>query len=133
MESLVEKNEMGKKPAQDKITPVEIIKPYTEDDINAHAAKCGGRRNLREISVLTDDLEEFVYLVKKPSRNVLQAIAEENEKKDKKNITTIQKLMLGCVLEGDKDAYEHDGSIYTDLLKQMAQLVKTKRSEIKKI
>lgn len=133
MENQTDKNKPEKVVTENKITPVEVIKPYSEEQIDAHAAKCGGRRNLREISVITDDLEEFVYLVKKPSRNVLQAIAEENEKKDKKNITTIQNLMLGCVLEGDKEAYQHDGSIYTDLLKQMSHLVRTKRSEIKKI
>jgi hypothetical protein len=115
------------------LIPLEIIKPFDEDQINAHAAKCGGRRNLREISVLTDDLEEFVYLVKKPSRAVLQAIAEESSKGDKKNITSIQKLMLGCVLEGDKDAFEHDGAIYTKLLTEISKLVRAKKSEIKKI
>ncbi|SHH75126.1 hypothetical protein [Flavobacterium johnsoniae] len=132
MENLLVKNENNEE-AEKELVPVEVIRPFTDAEIDAHAAKCGGRRNLREISVLTDNNEEFVYLVKKPSRNVLQAIAEESNKGDKKNITVIQKFMLGCVLEGDKEAYEHDGSIYTDLLKQMSNLVKTKRSEIKKI
>lgn len=110
-----------------------IIKPYTEEQIEAHAAKCGGRRNLREIPVTTDSDEQFVYLVKKPSRAVLQAIAEENEKGDRKNITTIQKLMLGCVLEGDKEAFEHDGAIYSQLLKSISQLIKTAESDVKKL
>lgn len=115
------------------IVPTTVIRPFTEDQILEHAAKCGGRRNLREISIITDDNEEFVYLVKKPSRGLMQALAEENQKNDKKDITTIQKLMLGCVLEGDREAYEYDGAIYTDLLKAISQLVKTKKSEVKKI
>lgn len=110
-----------------------IIKPYTDEQIDMHAAKCGGRRNLREIPVTTDNDEQFVYLVKKPSRAVLQAIAEENEKGDKKNVTNIQKLMLGCVLEGDKEAYDYDGAIYTQLIKSISQLIRTAQSDVKKL
>lgn len=107
-----------------------VIRPFTEDDIKAHAAKCGGERNLREITVITSDNEQFVYLVKKPTRSIVQAIAEADSKKD---ITGIQKLMLGCVLEGDKEAYEYDGSIYTKILEKIGELVHTSRSEIKKV
>ena len=117
----------------EEVKKLSVIKPYTEVQIDAHAAKCGGRRNLREIPVTTDNDEQFVYLVKKPSRSVMQAIAEENEKGDRKNITTIQNLMLGCVLEGDKEAYEFDGAIYTQLLKSISQLVKTAESDVKKL
>ncbi|GGA84677.1 hypothetical protein GCM10008015_26830 [Flavobacterium palustre] len=112
---------------------VTVIKPYTEEQIEAHAAKCGGRRNLREIPITTDSDEQFVYLVKKPSRAVMQAIAEEEQKKEKSNVTTIQKLMLGCVLEGDKEAYEYDGAIYAQLLKAIGTLVQTAKSDVKKL
>lgn len=117
----------------EQVVPPTIIRPFTEEQIDAHAAKCGGRRNLREIPITTDSNEQFVYLVKKPSRAVMQALAEEGEKGDKKNITTIQKLMLGCVLEGDKEAYEYDGAIYTKLLKGIGGLVNTAKEEVKKI
>lgn len=110
-----------------------VIKPFTEEQIETHAAKCGGRRNLREIVVLTDSDEQFVYLVKKPSRALLQALAEEDQKGEKKSITTVQKLMLGCVLEGDKEAYEYDGAIYTELLKAIGSLVKSAKGDIKKL
>lgn len=117
----------------EQVNPPTVIRPFTDEQIEAHAAKCGGRRNLREIPVTTDSDEQFVYLVKKPSRALMQALAEEGAKGDKKNITTIQKLMLGCVLEGDKDAYEHDGAIYTKLLKGIGGLVNTAKEEVKKI
>lgn len=117
----------------EQVIPPTVIRPFTEEQIEAHAAKCGGRRNLREIPITTDSNEQFVYLVKKPSRAVMQALAEEEQKGDKKNVTTVQKLMLGCVLEGDKDAYEYDGAIYSQLLKSIGSLVKTAQSDIKKI
>lgn len=115
------------------VIPPTIIRPFSDTEIEAHAAKCGGRRNLREIPITTDDNEQFVYLVKKPSRSVMQALAEEENKGDNKNVTTIQKLMLGCVLEGDKEAYDYDGAIYSQLLKAVGSLVKTATSDVKKI
>lgn len=112
----------------------QVIKPYDQDKIDQHAAKCGGSRNLREIVVDADQGEyEFWYLVKKPSKSVLRAIASEEAKKDKANTDTIQNLMLGCVLEGDKEAYEHDGAIYTELLKKTGELIKTAKGDLKKL
>lgn len=111
------------------------VKPYEESHIEAHAGKCGGVRNLKEIPVYTDDNYIFWYLVKRPSKNVIQAIAEAKEKGDKKNdhtaITDVQKLMMGCVLEGDKDAYEHDGSIYVTLCKEIGMMARESRSTLK--
>lgn len=112
----------------------QIIKPYSEDNIVAHAGKVGGRRNLREIVIHADEGEyEFWYLVKKPSKSVLRAIAAEEAKKDKANTDTIQNLMLGCVLEGDKEAYEHDGAIYTQLLRKTSELIKQAKGDLKKL
>lgn len=111
----------------------QVIKTYTETDIEAHAGKCGGKRNLREICITADDGEyEFWYLVKKPSKAVLEAIASEEAKKEK-NTSNIQKIMLGCVLEGDKEAYDHDGAIYTQLLKSVGELIKTAKGDLKKL
>lgn len=115
----------------------EIVKPYDDTKIEDHAGKCGGKRNLREIPIYTEDNYVFWYLVKRPSKNVLQAIAEAKEKGDKKNdptaITDIQKLMMGCVLEGDKDAFEHDGSIYVTLCKEIGILARESRSTLKNL
>jgi hypothetical protein len=107
-----------------------IIKPYTESHIDEHAGKVGGRRNLREVIIHTDDDCSFHYLIKKPSKGVLQAVADYEAKKD---IAGIQKVMMGCVLEGDKEAIEHDGAIYTDLLSKISELINSTKSEIKKL
>ena len=108
----------------------EVIKPYDDAKINEHAAKCGGKRNLRELIISTDDNFEFHYLIKKPSRATMQAVASSEQKKD---IDSTQRLMLGCVLEGDKEAYEHDGSIYVNLLKGIGELAHIANQELKKI
>lgn len=111
-----------------------VVKPYSDEVIETHAGKCGGRRNLREISISVDDGDyEFHYLVKKPSRAVLEAVASEEAKKDRANLSTIQKLMIGCVLEGDKEALEHDGALYSQLIKQIGELVTQSRGNLKKL
>lgn len=115
-------------------TKTEIIKTYGEAEIETHAGKVGGRRNLREITIETDGgMYQFHYLVKKPSRAVLEAIASEEAKKNGPNVSTIQKLMLGCVLEGDKEAYENDGGLYTQLIKQIGNLITESKGAIKKL
>lgn len=108
----------------------EVIRPYTDEAINEHAAKSGGRRNLKEVIVTTDDDYQFHYLVKRPSRHVLQAVAQKEEKKDTDGI---QKLMYGCVLEGDTQAAEADGAIYSQLLLAIGNLAQTAKNELKKV
>lgn len=107
-----------------------VVRPYTDADIEQYAGKVGGKRNLKEVVITTDDNYVFHYLVKKPSRSVLQAIAASESKKD---TDAIQKLMIGCVLEGDKDSFEFDGAIYAQLLKQVGGLVNLAKGEFKNL
>lgn len=107
-----------------------VSRPYDEAKIVEHEARVGGKRNLREVVIQTEDGYEYHYLVKKPSKSIVQAIAEKEQKKE---ITGIQKLLLGCVLEGDQEAYEHDGAIYATLLEKIGSLVEGTKSDIKKL
>ena len=106
-----------------------VIKPYNDDKFQEYVGKVGGKRNLREIVITTNDDYEFHYLVKKPSRSVLQAIAEYEKTKQ---TSKIENLLIGCVLEGDKEAFEHDGAMYLELMKQIGLLIMDIKSEIKK-
>src|SRR5699024_5639438 len=101
-----------------------------ETEITEHAAKVGGKRNLREVEVMTDDGYTFCYLIKKPSRPLMRAVTNKERKKDTDGI---EKLMMGCVLEGDCDAYEYDGAIYSSLITLIGQLINTAKASIKKI
>ena|SRR5690554_6730338 len=109
---------------------LQVIKLHSDSDIEQLAGTVGGKRNLREVVVTTDDGYQFIYLVKKPNRSVMQTIAEYEQKKD---IAAIEKLMVGLVLLGDKDAYDHDGAIYTVLLTEIGRLVQTAKGEAKKL
>lgn len=108
---------------------VPVIRPYGEAEIIAAAAKFGGKRNLREIIVESDG-EKFAYLVKKPSRSVVQATEEAGSKNDFK---TVQKLVSACVLEGDQTALEHDGAIYNEVMSQIGGMLRKVKSDVKKL
>lgn len=108
-----------------------VTRPYGEAEIELHAAKVAGRRNLREVSILTDEGQyQFDYLIKKPSRAVMQAVTD---KKDSKDVNGVAKLLMGCVLEGDTEAYDNDGAIYEQLLKSIGGLVQSADGHLKKI
>lgn len=106
-------------------------KPFSKEVIDEHALKVGGKQNLREITILCEDDEvEYVYLVKKPNRAVIKAITDA---KDKKNLNGVADLMLGCVLEGDREAYDNDGAVYEELLTQIGGLITKARGQVKKV
>lgn len=107
-----------------------IIRPYGETEIEEHAAKVGGKQNLREIFINTDDDVKYAYLVRKPSRSVMQALASAEERKDTNKGF---KLLLGCVLEGDEDLIDNDGSVFLTLTEQISDLVSKSKVEIKKL
>lgn len=115
------------------IIPI-VSRPFTEADIDKHAARVAGRRNLRDISILTDGGEyQFDYLIKKPSRAVMTAVTDKKGKKDGEALNEVAKLLLGCVLEGDREAYEHDGSIYEELINKVSELAYSAEGHLKKL
>lgn len=105
-----------------------VIKPFADDKIEIHAAKVGGKQNLKIVSIEVDDYE-YIYLIKKPSRSIIQAIADYERKG---NSSKVDDLLINCVLEGDKEAFEHDGSIYIALIGQIGNLITGVKIDIKK-
>lgn len=108
-----------------------VRRNYTEEQKLQHAAKFGGERNIREI-IITDEEDglQTAYLVRKPSRSVVQAITAAGQKQDANKAT---KLLIGCVLEGDMELIEHDGSVFVELAQRISELMQTTKSEIKKL
>lgn len=107
-----------------------IIKPFTDEAVTVHAAKVGGKRNLRIIEIPDDDNNVFVYLVKRPTRTVIQAMTAAGAKN---NTDGVAKILLGCILEGDLEAIENDGSMYLAMIENITTLVGGAKGEIKKL
>lgn len=107
-----------------------VVKPYTSEQVAEHEGKVGGKSNLREIVITDDEGVEFYYLVKRPSRSVIQAITAANGKND---INGASKILLGCVLEGDLLAIENNGAMYLALVENITTLIGGVKSDIKKL
>ena len=105
-----------------------IIKPYTDSDISEHEAKVGGKRNLKEVIIKDDEGTQYCYLVKRPTRAIVQASAEAMQKNDLK---AQYKLTMGCVLAGDMEVIEQDGVMFSELLARIQLIGKGITSEIK--
>lgn len=106
------------------------VKPFTDFDIAAHEAKVGGKRNLRLIEIQDDEDTVFVYLVKRPTRSVIQAMTTAGAKN---NTDGVAKILLGCILEGDLEVIENDGSMYLAMIENITTLVGGVKGEIKKL
>lgn len=106
------------------------IKPFTDETVAVHEAKVGGKRNLRIIEIADDDNNVFVYLVKRPTRSIIQAMTSAGAKS---NTDGVAKILLGCILEGDLEAIENDGSMYLALIENITTLVGGTKGEIKKL
>ncbi len=105
-----------------------VIKPYTDVQVAEHEAKVGGKRNLKEVIIKDDEGTEYCYLVKRPTRAIVQASAEAMQKNDLKGQ---HKLTMGCVLEGDMEVIEQDGVMFSELLARIQLIGKSITSEIK--
>ena len=51
----------------------------------------------------------------------------------KDNTDGVAKILLGCVLEGDLEAIENDGSLYLGMIEKITSLVGAAKGEIKKL
>ena len=96
----------------------------TPDEIKKLKAKHG--EGLQGV-VITVDGQSHEFVIKKPSRNVIEAIAETTEISKQNDI-----LLQNCVVHGDAAAYE-DGDVYLELIRHIGGLQGQAVSELKKL
>lgn len=106
---------------------MEQIKPFdaiTPDHIQNWKAKYG--------DVLSEvNIGDARFVVRIPSRRAVDLVAQLEHKKD---IVGMNNTMINnCVLGGDMESMENDGSIYTDLLTQIGKLIERKKVSVKKL
>lgn len=114
-------------------------KPYEELTNEEKALICGftpaehkelktlfGKR-LKHVTVKPDEDERYDYLIVRPDKNVLLAIA--NKKNDLEAANDI--MIKACVKAGDMQALE-DSAVYTSVLKAIGQLISGQAAFISK-
>lgn len=115
------------------------MKNYTQQDIDAFKAKYP--RVVREVSVYPSDVEKdengnpteepVCFLIKKPSQNFIRLIQSKEYRGDEGK--TADAAIKNCVLAGDMEMLENDGSVYIGLVEQLMALIQSSKVELKKV
>lgn len=101
----------------------------TQEEIDAWKAKYG-KNSLTQVSVESNG-ENYEFIIKRPGRTVLDAIAEYGMKKE---VTKANKVMVtSCVLAGDMEAMENDGAVYGAVLQEISALMEKTQTAVKKL
>lgn len=106
---------------------MEQIKPFaaiTPEHIQDWKAKYGD-----VLSEITSGDAKFV--VKKPNRRVIELIGQFEQKND--FIAISKTLISNCVLGGDMDEMEADGTIYNGIMKELHKLFEVQKTSLKKL
>jgi len=91
-----------------------------------------GPNSLREVTVdLPDEGLEYRFVLRKPGRGVMEAVATAGAKNDIAGSNKI--LIANCVLGGDMAAIENDAAVYLQVLDEIRQLVGKTESTVKKL
>lgn len=87
-----------------------------------------GKKRLHDIELETED-GSFRYILRKPGRNVMEAVAKAGDK----DIALANKIFISnCVLGGDMEAIDLDGDVYLTVLGEIAGLTTQKKIKVKK-
>ncbi|MFJ1429490.1 hypothetical protein ACILE2_01630 [Capnocytophaga canimorsus] len=115
------------------------MRNYTQQDIEAFKAKYP--RVVREVSVYPSDVEKdengkpteepVHFLIKKPNQNFIRLIQSKEYSGDTDKIADA--AIKNCVLAGDMEALENDGSVYMGLVEQLMSLIQSSKVELKKV
>jgi hypothetical protein len=107
--------------------PLNIL-PVTPEHVLELKAKHGDKR-LRKLTVTTSEGDSVTFVVKKPTKTVIEAVG--SKKDDPAGANKI--LIANCVLAGDADSFENDGEVYGEVMKSIAQLMKASQSKLEKL
>jgi len=102
--------------------------PVTPELIQDSKAKYSEKR-IRLIEVKSGDGDVYQFLLRKPNRNVIEAVT-----RTKDNVTETNKILIAnCVLAGDDEAFENDCDVFGEVMKQLGVFMKGATSAIKKL
>ncbi len=118
---------------------MKAINEVTDAEIQEWKAKYGAIHELTievESAVLDENGNEVTpaietsYILKQPNRLVLDVAGGHGVKKDVVGANKV--LISNCVLAGDANLLENNGSIYSSVLKTLNRLVEVKKQRLKK-
>lgn len=71
------------------------------------------------------------FIIRKPSRTEMDAVGELGIKKE---LTKANKMLISnCVLGGDMDILEMDGTVYGEVIANIEKMMSARKSSLKKL
>ena len=99
-------------------------------DLAALQAQHG--KKLSELKFTTSEDEEMVFVLKKPTRAVVEAISDLKQDPKSKISKSTQIMLSNCVIAGPMEQLE-DAEVYATVLEAVGKLFTKANSEIKKL
>ena len=93
-----------------------LIVDFTEEEHTELKLKYGKR--LKHVTVQVDEDERYDYLIVRPKKNILLAMAKKKDDLEEANDI----LIRNCVAAGNMEALE-DSTVYTSVLTAIGQLI----------
>ena len=93
-----------------------LIVDFTEEEHAGMKLKYGKR--LKHVTVQVDEDERYDYLIVRPNKNILLAMAKKKDDLEEANDIQIR----NCVAAGNMEALE-DSAVYTSVLTAIGQLI----------
>ena len=93
-----------------------LIVDFTEEEHAGMKLKYGKR--LKHVTVQVDEDERYDYLIVRPNKNILLAMAKKKDDLEEAN----DFLIRTCVAAGNMEALE-DSAVYTSVLTAIGQLI----------
>ena len=93
-----------------------LIVDFTEEEHTELKLKYGKR--LKHVTVQVDEDERYDYLIVRPKKNILLAMAKKKDDLEEAN----DSLIRNCVAAGNMEALE-DSTVYTSVLTAIGQLI----------
>ncbi len=88
-----------------------------------------GKHRIMDLEIEVDD-KTYNYVLRKPDRAVLESMGKHAIAKNVE--LTNRTLIKNCVLGGDMEAIDQDGSVYVEVLENLQKLKTEAKSTIKK-
>jgi hypothetical protein len=109
-----------------------IIKNYQEispEVLQDWKARHGDR--LQELSIETDGGIVARFVVKPPSRTVVDLVGQHGQ--SKRLVEANKVLTANCILGGDLDLLENDGAVYAAVIEHLGSMLRKKAVTVKKL
>ncbi|MBX7204149.1 MAG: hypothetical protein K1X81_01880 [Bacteroidia bacterium] len=103
---------------------------YTPDEVVQWKAKYG-ENNLRSVTIKTADGQEEEYVLRVPGRAELEAVGRHGANKDVSKANQV--LITNCVLRGNTELFDKDGTVYAAVLDELSKLMRKAEATVKKL